>query len=68
MPDHHHEDALEHIDTLLQRIEGVEIATSEDFGESVEVLQDLLSSIAERALILRDRLNGEESAYTVGGS
>ena len=71
MPDPHYDEALEYINALLQRIEGVEIPASADADpyheDAAEVVQDLLSAVAEKLIILRDRMTGEDGSYTVGG-
>lgn len=66
MADPHYEDALAHIDSLLQRIEGVEVSASAD-TDTAEVVRDLVSAVAEKLIILRDRMTGEDGSYTVGG-
>jgi hypothetical protein len=67
VPDQHYEDALERVDALLKRIEGVEVPVFSESEGVTELLQDALATIAEKAIILRDRMNNDEASYTVGG-
>jgi len=66
--DQYYEDALERIEDLLKKIEGVRlpVATAESTA-TVEEIQDYMGSVAEKLITLRDRMTGEEGNYTVGG-
>jgi hypothetical protein len=69
MPDQYYEDALEHIEALLSKIEGVALpGPSKDFPGASDDLHEYLASVAQKLVTLRDRMTGEEGNYTVGGS
>ena len=66
MADPKHVEVLGSIQALIDKVEGRSIPDSKDFPMLVEDIRDLLVTIQQKAIILRDRLADEETSYTMG--
>jgi len=65
MSDYFSEEAVKHIESTISRLESFEMPEFADYPQISEDIREMVGAMMERLVLLRDKLNNEESMYEV---